>query len=205
LISTLHHLEFDRDILPPIDSLFRHLTKKKNKQLILSRASAFCLEILCGRDISKIHNATRLLGIGKGYRHIRRPHPLKWRRKSWSLSHLDQPVLMRGSNNQYTLSTLRKLENPNNRTPSNIESIGLMLYIKNKSIKFWGLFPFNYLGALKYFVKILPRAGRYPPLIHLCKTKSFSAMSMAFPHLSRRARRAIERYLERMESEGNVG
>jgi len=45
------------------------------------------------------------------------------------------------------------------------------------------------------------RAGGFSPLIHLCKTKVFVPMSMMFPDESRKARRAIAAYLDRMEAE----
>jgi len=54
---------------------------------------------------------------------------------------------------------------------------------------------------MEYLITILPRAGRFPPLIHLCGTKSFAPMSMMFPDLSLRARRAIGAYLIRMDAD----
>jgi len=57
---------------------------------------------------------------------------------------------------------------------------------------------------LEYLVETLPLAGRYPLLIDLCKTKAFAPMSMMFPAPSRQARRAIDKYLERMELEDNA-
>jgi len=53
---------------------------------------------------------------------------------------------------------------------------------------------------MEYLITILPRAGKFPPLIHLCRTKSFAPMSMMFPDRSRSARRAIGAYLSRMDA-----
>ena len=58
---------------------------------------------------------------------------------------------------------------------------------------------YEYMAYLHYFIGILPHAAPFPPLIDLCKTKCFAPMSMMLPNVTRRARRAMTVYLDRVD------
>lgn len=55
----------------------------------------------------------------------------------------------------------------------------------------------EYWIALNHLIQFLPRAGRSPRLIEMCKTKQFSPLSRQLPQVTRNARRAIRKYLKR--------
>ena len=57
----------------------------------------------------------------------------------------------------------------------------------------------KYLLALGYLVFFLPMAGRSESLLQLCRMKGFSQRCCEYPKRTKEARRAIEKYLSRME------
>ncbi|KAF9558270.1 hypothetical protein CPC08DRAFT_562207 [Agrocybe pediades] len=57
----------------------------------------------------------------------------------------------------------------------------------------------HYLLSLKLLPLVLSRAGRYDPLVELCRNKSFAPTSQLWPKQSRRARQAIAAYLQRVD------
>ncbi|KAF9552544.1 hypothetical protein CPC08DRAFT_269149 [Agrocybe pediades] len=61
----------------------------------------------------------------------------------------------------------------------------------------WPLFVF----LLDLLPHILPLAGRYEPLVTMCRKKCLSSLSQFWPKKSRRARQAIDNYLRRVDGE----
>ncbi|KAF9536454.1 hypothetical protein CPC08DRAFT_774101, partial [Agrocybe pediades] len=60
-----------------------------------------------------------------------------------------------------------------------------------------------YMLLLDLLPRILSLSGRYEPLVTICRTKCLASLSRCWPNKSRRARQAIETYLQRMELEDN--
>ncbi|KAF9559630.1 hypothetical protein CPC08DRAFT_506914 [Agrocybe pediades] len=58
-----------------------------------------------------------------------------------------------------------------------------------------------YMLLLDFLPRILSLSGRYEPLVTMCKTKCLASLSRCWPKKSRRARQAIDAYLQRMELE----
>ncbi|KAF9553075.1 hypothetical protein CPC08DRAFT_246386 [Agrocybe pediades] len=57
------------------------------------------------------------------------------------------------------------------------------------------------LFLMDFLPHILPLAGRYEPLVDMCRNKSFSPHSQLWPKKSGHAREAIDSYLRRMDSQ----
>ncbi|KAF9553286.1 hypothetical protein CPC08DRAFT_728006 [Agrocybe pediades] len=60
-----------------------------------------------------------------------------------------------------------------------------------------------YMLLLDLLPRILSLSGRYEPLVTICRTKCLASLSRCWPKKSRRARQAIETYLQRMDLEEN--
>ncbi|KAF9554094.1 hypothetical protein CPC08DRAFT_767009 [Agrocybe pediades] len=58
----------------------------------------------------------------------------------------------------------------------------------------------EYIFLMDLLPHILSLAGRYEPLVDMCRNKSFSSQSQLWPKKSGRARQAIDSYLHRMDS-----
>ncbi|KAF9545179.1 hypothetical protein CPC08DRAFT_393611 [Agrocybe pediades] len=58
-----------------------------------------------------------------------------------------------------------------------------------------------YMLLLDLLPHILSSSGRYEPLVTMCRTKCLASLSRCWPKKSRRARQAIENYLQRMDLE----
>ncbi|KAF9543539.1 hypothetical protein CPC08DRAFT_676035 [Agrocybe pediades] len=61
-----------------------------------------------------------------------------------------------------------------------------------------------YMLLLDLLPRILSSSGRYEPLVTMCRTKCLASLSRCWPKNSRRARQAIEAYLQRMDLEENI-
>ncbi|KAF9554824.1 hypothetical protein CPC08DRAFT_712575 [Agrocybe pediades] len=60
-----------------------------------------------------------------------------------------------------------------------------------------------YMLLLDLLPRFLSSSGRYEPLVKMCRTKCLASLSRCWPKRSRRARQAIETYLQRMDLEEN--
>ncbi|KAF9554819.1 hypothetical protein CPC08DRAFT_161300 [Agrocybe pediades] len=60
-----------------------------------------------------------------------------------------------------------------------------------------------YILLLDLLPRILSSSGRYEPLVTMCRTKCFASLSQFWPKMSRRARQAIDAYLQRMGLQEN--
>ncbi|KAF9554833.1 hypothetical protein CPC08DRAFT_712586 [Agrocybe pediades] len=58
-----------------------------------------------------------------------------------------------------------------------------------------------YMLLLDLLPHILSSSGRYEPLVTMCRTKCLASLSRCWPKKSRRARQAIDAYLQRMDLE----
>ncbi|KAF9539038.1 hypothetical protein CPC08DRAFT_504472 [Agrocybe pediades] len=61
----------------------------------------------------------------------------------------------------------------------------------------------KYMLLLDLLPRILSSSGRYEPLVTMCRTKCLASLSRCWPKKSRRARQAIDAYLQRMDLEEN--
>ncbi|KAF9553253.1 hypothetical protein CPC08DRAFT_673434 [Agrocybe pediades] len=64
--------------------------------------------------------------------------------------------------------------------------------------------PRCYMHLLELLPHILPLSGRYEPLVTMCRQKCFASISQFWPKKSRRARQAIEAYLQRVDPQENT-
>jgi len=180
-----------------IRNKFRRLLTNEEKTRIFSRAAVYSFVKLCDQSPEARKEANEFLRIGKFNTRIRRSYPWRWHRQVWSRLHVGRIYFMPkfGHRDKYRLWRLSQIKR---RRPNRICSI-----FAPHPLSF-SRAPSQYLIFLRAFIKLLPCAGRYPYLIGLCRTRDFSALSMMFPGLSRRARREITKYLARMEIEGNI-
>ena len=170
---------------------------------IISRAAAYCLQFLA--DVVLTHQeAKNHFTIGCIGKTKRRASPYVWNRRyrhGFRKRHVFIGVYY-ADKKCVSLSTYEKLltkEYPYRP----LFSVTSMRWHKWKTsdwtpeaFEVW----YQYMVILEYLPLILLRAGKFPPLIRLSRTRSFAPLSMLFPDLSRRARRAITVYLDRMDS-----
>jgi len=190
-----------------ITKTFQQLLSKADEALIISKAAIHCLEYLC--DLSRTRKeAKRHLQIRQTDRNCRKTRPWKWHQRASCRDFARTLVLtvkpyLHPNDYRLTLTAYRRLYASNafqNPAVYSLHSLQWIHWRSNKYIDHTPQVSFEYLNLLQYLVTILPRAGRFPPLIHLCKTKAFTPMSMMFPDQSRKARRAIGNYLNRMDT-----
>jgi len=196
------------DFTSKVINNFQPLLTKADRLRIFSRAALYCLQFLCDSNITK-GEAKRHLEVAGMEKKRRNSNPWKWHRltSAHKIPKNEKRLMLRTDVWEHTLvfqsyAVLPKIPDPR---PERIYSLASFDWkdagrSSERGSQRWD----TYWGYLAYLVDILPLAGRYPPLIDLCKTKAFAPMSMMFPENSRRARRAIDKYLERMELEDNA-
>ena len=179
-----------------IADTLRHRLDDSERQTILSRAAASCLDYVCDiartREEAHIHLKMRWIDREK-----RKTRPWRWHMRSGSRVFQKRTVL---SNERFSrtpsISTYGKITKDLDEYHFRIFSCNFFDWFEPRKRRHdW----YHYLAALENMCRYLPLAARYTPLIDLCKTKVFAPMSMMFPTLSRRARRKMAEYLERME------
>jgi len=184
---------------------FRLVLNKEDEALIISKAAMFCLEYLCDRSSTR-RDARRHLRFSIVDRKYRKTWPWRWHQRR-SCHGLARKIIVQKARLfyffQYSLTTYGRFfcqhhfKNTSIYPPHSLPWIHWNFRNDDHGVK-----PFyQYRDFLEYLVIILPRAGRFSPLIRLCKTKAFVPMSMMFPDQSRKTRRAIAAYLDRMESD----
>jgi len=186
---------------------FQLLLKKSDEALIISKAAMYCLQYLCSSSrtakMAKWH-----LGIREMDRNHRKTRPWQWHRQASCRDLSKKPVLTVFtdfmSEDKLTLTTYGRLPRRKNHFYYYIYSLHLQQWFDWESYLYNSFYSQSwrkYLSLLEYLPTILPHAGKFLPLIHLCKTKAFAPISMMFPDLSRRARHAICEYLNRVEAD----
>lgn len=192
---------FKYQVVDKINRTFKHLLTKVDESNIFSRAAAYCLQRLCDSSLESRRQAHKFIKIGPLRRKIRRSYPWRWHRRFWSCSQ-EARFVVKTDIEKYILSTFTKLQDSNKTYldyPFHICPLFSIHQTHSEDGAPWSVLPFQYLCYLESLIDLLPHAARYKPLIDLCKTKGFSAMSTGFPVLSRRARTGIAKYLERMD------
>ncbi|KAF4621681.1 hypothetical protein D9613_012783 [Agrocybe pediades] len=198
-----------------ITRMFHDLMGNGQKEAIFAKSACFCLAVLCDEQRA-IQDADPIYGIARHDRLQKREHPWHWRQmvpspgRAPTLGNrlaLVRYVCPRSFNHKLKLTRVRKVL----RTAIGIQVITMHEYFKAKSQPVpedwrwleqfeqpqqWTLF----FLLLELLPRILPLAGRYEPLVAMCRKKSLSSLSMLWPKKSRRARQAIEGYLRRMHA-----
>jgi len=198
------------DVTSRLINTFQPVLTKGDRLRIFSRPAFYCLQFLCNSNITK-GEAKRHLKVAGMEKKRRNSSPWKWHRltSAHQIPKNEKRLVLytrswRAKSQSFCQSyaVLPKIPDPRHKLIYSFASFDW----KNVGSS-WEQCPqrwFKYLSYLEYLVEILLLAGRYPPLIDLCKTKAFAPMSMMFPAFSRRTRRAIDKYLERMELEDDA-
>jgi len=188
---------------------FQQILNDVEISLIIAKAATYCLQYVCDVAPTK-QEAGRHLDIGERNRRKRKLLPWQWHRRdsprNFSQKQLLSEVFHYLYNQKrycyflrlFNYGALSRRPDLAHKSIYSPDSFDWTLWNSNEArpAQLWHQF----LSPLEYIITLLPRAGRYEPLIHLCRTKTFAPMSMMFPDISRRARRAIAAYLERMDS-----
>ena len=200
VIQTLGLMHYD----PVITNTFQLLLSESDKGLIISKAAMYCIQYLCDpshtRKMAKWHLRDWVMG-----RNHRKTRPWQWHRQASYHRQGRRPVLALLSHlakltlTTYRIFFLKQDDADHHLCPlhSPLRTYWRSNLNKPHYTREWGEYP----NLLEYLPTILPRAGKFLPLIHLCKTKAFAPISMMFPDLSCRARRAIWKYLDRVDAD----
>jgi len=196
--------------IPVLTNTFQQLLNKTDEGLIISKAAMYCLKYLSDRSHTR-KDTQRYIRVQEMYWNSRRLRPWRWHRRRAGLCRdiAKTPILF---NNVFSASSRRRLSLTTYGRLFAREYFQLyaIYTVHSRPWDHWeseshdghyaGETLHKYCALMEYLSNILPRAGRFRPLIHFCRTKSFAPMSIIFPDQSRRARRAIEAYLCRMDT-----
>ncbi|KAF4613047.1 hypothetical protein D9613_010726 [Agrocybe pediades] len=204
-----------------ITKIFHDLLGDIKKEAIFAMSASFCLSFLC-EEWRASQDAGHTYRIAGHNQRKKREHPWHWRQmvpRPPSVGNRLALITFQelwSSNNICKLTSIRKalrsgILGPWDRYKSiQVTTIHEYLQVQNLQVRNtgqatsikpgeqpqqWMLYMFL-LDLLPY---ILPLSGRYEPLVTMCRKKCFSSRSQFWPKKSRRARKAITRYLRRMD------
>ncbi|KAF4611426.1 hypothetical protein D9613_004435 [Agrocybe pediades] len=218
LINIRNSLSYFREI----SQISYDLTKGLKQEAIFSKSACFCLAFLCNEK-STSQDARRISRIMKiDERQRRVGHPWRWRRMRVlrrSIGDHGRAIVLTCARKRwplvrrrYAFTILRKAHFgealwsvvAGRRAEDILHGIfTIREYFSGKfrdRIKPEQRWPL-YIILMDLIPHILPLSGRYEPLVTMCREKCFASISQFWPKESRRARQAIETYLQRMDSE----
>ncbi|KAF4621661.1 hypothetical protein D9613_012801 [Agrocybe pediades] len=192
------------------------------KEAIFAMSASFCLAFLCdewraGQDAGHIYI------LARRDRRKKREHPWHWRQTVPRPPSLGNRLVLISLRDHGRMNSdavrltrihkvLRMLSSIHYRYGS-IVIIPMQEYLKVKSEpvqKWWHTGPMQherpqqwplFIFLLDLLPYILPLAGRYEPLVDMCRKRCFSSLSQVWPKKSRRARQAITSYLRRVDGQ----
>ncbi|KAF9553494.1 hypothetical protein CPC08DRAFT_226492 [Agrocybe pediades] len=203
-----------------IAKTFHDLMGDIKKEVIFAMSASFCLALLCDESRAS-QDAGRIYGIARHDRRKKRDHPWHWRQMVPRPPSLGNRLVLMCFRNHgylpYTTRLTRIQKALRTSMPSGYRYGSILLFtmreyfeIKSQppqpwpwrmSIKYtWQEWP-TFIFLLDLLPHILPLAGRYEPLVDMCRKKCLSSLSQVWPKKSRRARQAIDSYLRRMDSQ----
>ncbi|KAF9553500.1 hypothetical protein CPC08DRAFT_226653 [Agrocybe pediades] len=197
-----------------VNKIFHDLIGDTKNEAIIAKSASFCLALLCDERHAS-HDADCIFGIPKHIRRKKRDRPR--RQMVPRLPSIGNRLVLIGfRENMYAdynlkLTRIRKaLRNSMPYRYENTRIITMKEYfeiqsepvrkiwpesLRHKRPQQWPLFIF----FLEMLPHILPLAGRYDPLLDMCRKKCLSSFSQFWPKKSRRARQAIDSYLRKMD------
>ncbi|KAF4611807.1 hypothetical protein D9613_004610 [Agrocybe pediades] len=181
------------------------LTEDKKNEKIFALAASFCIDFLC--DERKFSREAKYLSRAMGINR-RKIGDLPWcwhhivlrrfqcdRLALWINYFLDRriteipmPFSRAGTHSRIRISTLQRYLY---YKESNYASAGWRKPLESP----------RYILLMDLIPYILPLAGRYEPLVAMCKKKCLASISQFWPKKSRRVRQEIDRYLRRVDSQ----
>ncbi|KAF4621685.1 hypothetical protein D9613_012814 [Agrocybe pediades] len=191
------------------------------KEVIFAMSATYCLEVLCNEQRVSWDEG-RIYGLTRHDRRKKREHPWHWRQMVPRPPSLGNRLALVGFRRpgdmhyeKLKLTRVRKaLRTTIRYRYENIRVITMREYSREKyePAQQWWHLPVNmkdgyrqqwpqFIFLLDLLPRILPLAGRYEPLVDMCRKKCLSSLSQFWPKKSRRARRAIDSYLRRMDSQ----
>ncbi|KAF9558792.1 hypothetical protein CPC08DRAFT_549011 [Agrocybe pediades] len=208
--------------LQDINKIFNDLMEDTKKEELFAKSATLCLEMLCNQwPVSR--DAGGVYGISRQDQRKKRDHPWHWRQM------VPRPPSL---GNRLALIGLRKLESswyedyelklmkvrkalrnsmPHRFGTTRVITMREYFEVKSEPVpktwpgsmqykrpQRWPLFVF----LLDLLPRILPLAGRYEPLVEMCRKRCLSSLSQVWPKKSRRVRQAIDSYLCRMDAQG---
>ncbi|KAF9553503.1 hypothetical protein CPC08DRAFT_713716 [Agrocybe pediades] len=203
-----------------IPKIFHDLIRDTQKEVIFAKSACFCLALLCDEwYVSR--DPGRLYGIARHDRRKKREHPWHWRQMVPRPPSLGNRIALIGYRPEYEdcdyklrLTKIRiALRNTvPYRYTAHIRVIPMHEYFEVESEALPKKWPWEtrykrpqqwplYIFLLDLLPHILPHAGRYEPLVDMCRKKCLSSLSQFWPKKSRRARQSIDSYLRRMDSQ----
>ncbi|KAF9558754.1 hypothetical protein CPC08DRAFT_547892 [Agrocybe pediades] len=199
-----------------ITEIFHDLIGDIKMEEIFAKSASFCLALLCDEQCAS-QDVGHIYGIDRHDRRKKREHPWHWRQMVPRTSSLGNRLALIGYRQasymdyKLKLTRIRKaLRTTIYYRYENTRVIPMREYfevksepvpktwpedMKDKQPQQWPLFIF----LLDLLPCILPLAGRYEPLVDMCRKKCLSSLSQVWPKKSRRARQAIDSYLRRMD------
>ncbi|KAF4612162.1 hypothetical protein D9613_004613 [Agrocybe pediades] len=191
--------------LDEIPQISHDLTEDIKQKQIFALAASFCIDFLCDeRRFSRDANhRARATGIN---RRKMGDHPWCWHHIVLRRFQCDRQALWI---NYLLHRRITEIPMPFSRagthSRSRISTFQLYLYYKTSKYDFSQHFQLQewsrYVLLMDLIPYILPLAGRYEPLVAMCKKKCLASISQFWPKESRRVRREMDRYLRRVDSQ----
>ncbi|KAF9540108.1 hypothetical protein CPC08DRAFT_756270 [Agrocybe pediades] len=216
IVRVMQRSSPENSCVDDIVKMSHHFVGDIKQAEIFAMSVCFCLVSLFDERTAS-RAAGRIYGISGNDRQKKRDHPWRWRQmvpRRHSFGDRLVMVLIRKlwhADFKIRLTTIKKAFQSTARYESN-RIIIMREYFRLKSKLVPDTWPMDmkyqrpqqwplYIFLLDLLPHILPLAGRYEPLVTMCRKKCFSSLSQFWPRKSRRARQAIESYLRRMDSE----
>ncbi|KAF9556192.1 hypothetical protein CPC08DRAFT_765393 [Agrocybe pediades] len=192
-------------VLDEIYQISHDLTEGIKRDKIFALAASFCIDFLCHeRRVSReLNYLSKTMGIN---RRKMGDHPWCWhhivlrrfqcdRQALWinylfdrRITEIPVPFSRAGTHSKSRISTLERYLS---YKTSNYDSF------RRVQLQEWG----RYVLLMDLIPHILPLAGRYEPLVAMCKKKCLASISRFWPKESRRVRQEMDRYLRRVDSQ----
>ncbi|KAF4612360.1 hypothetical protein D9613_004608 [Agrocybe pediades] len=181
------------------------LTEGIKQDKIFALATSFCIDFLCDeRRLSREANhLSRAMGIN---RRKMGDHPWCWHHIFLRRFQCDRIALWI---NYLLHRRITEIPMPFSRagthSRSRISTLEQYLFYKTSNYDFFRRGKLlelpQYILLMDLVPYILPLAGRYEPLVAMCKKKCLASISQFWPKKSRRVRQEMDRYLRRVDSQ----
>ncbi|KAF4612326.1 hypothetical protein D9613_004623 [Agrocybe pediades] len=195
------------DNIDEIIQISHDLTDGIKQDKIFALAASFCIDFLCNerRTSREANHLSKAMGIN---RRKMGDHP-------WCWCHIGLRCFQ-GNRLALWFDYFSKWKNT--KIPMPFSRAGLHSGSRTSTLQRYLHYKFNdvffgqdkrrewplYVLLMSLIPYILPLAGRYEPLVTMCKKKCLASISQFWPKKSRRVRQEMDRYLRRVDSSNNI-
>ncbi|KAF9549820.1 hypothetical protein CPC08DRAFT_715399 [Agrocybe pediades] len=206
MISTGWYIMPEGYKLVEIFQITHDLTEDIKQEKIFALAASFCIDFLCDeRRVSReVNHLSKAMGIN---RRKMGDHPWCWHHILLRRFQCDRLAswINSLSNRRITGRIPIPFSRARMQSRSRISTLRRYLYYNNRFFN-WEISDeyARYVLLMDLIPYILPLAGRYEPLVAMCKKRCLASISQYWPKESRRVRQEMDNYLRRVDSSDGI-